>query len=534
LTPRSAETCGNADFQDTARASIIPASFVDLERGTADFANRTDGDRMMNLSAPSELSAVSSSDLACSMNVWNLRFAGISGERWAVAVLLLVTLVVRGGAMWAMRDKLADDPDAYREIAENLLRHGIYGLGKDGPPRPTAYRPPLYPIVLSNLPAADGASISLAKVAVLHVLLGVATVLLTYLTARRLLRGAGVSPAKPSALSLAPFLAALLVAFDPILLNQQSLVMTETLAAFLAVLSLWLLARFDARRDWFSAGLAGGAIGLAALCRPTFLPWLGLVAVGLLAVRGGQCGVRNAECGVKERKGRGWKDVGWRLANGAALVVVAAGVISPWAIRNQREFGKPIVTTTHGGYTLYLGNNGFFFGWLRQDRSGLPYDAEAHGPALAAAIQEMSPAPPGRWELVVDQTCHNEAWINISAQPFAFLAACGYRVRQLWSPLPYKLSADESTSRMLLRYATAAWYCGVYVLAAVGVWRSRWQFLKPPWVWGVLLCLTFTAVHTLYWCNLRMRAPLMPFVAVIAAAAFVGQASRLPSKSDST
>src|SRR4029434_3969618 len=84
---------------------------------------------------------------------------------------------------------------------------------------------------------------------------------------------------------------------------------------------------------------------------------------------------------------------------------------------------------------------------------------------------------------------------------------------------PSKLTADESTGRRLLRYATAAWYCGVYGLAAVGIWRLRWKLVRAPWVWGVLLCLTFTAVHTLYLCNLRMRAPLMRFVALVAGAA---------------
>src|SRR5439155_18166700 len=91
----------------------------------------------------------------------------------------------------------------------------------------------------------------------------------------------------PPGLSLAPVIAGFIVACDPILLNQQTLIMTETLAAFLAILSLWCLARFDVSRSWFNAALAGGAIGLAVLCRPTFLPWLGLVGVGMLLVRGG-------------------------------------------------------------------------------------------------------------------------------------------------------------------------------------------------------------------------------------------------------
>ena len=36
-------------------------------------------------------------------------------------------------------------------------------------------------------------------------------------------------------------------------------------------------------------------------------------------------------------------------------------------------------------------------------------------------------------------------------------------------------------------------------------------------IWGLLLCFTFTAVHALYWSNMRMRAPLMPFICLMAA-----------------
>ena len=78
----------------------------------------------------------------------------------------------------------------------------------------------------------------------------------------------------------------------------------------------------------------------------------------------------------------------------------------------------------------------------------------------------------------------------------------------------------------MLRYATCAWYCGVYVVAAIGIWRLRWKLLAPPWIWGVLLCVAFTAVHTFYWTNMRMRAPLMPFVAVVASAALAKKTER--------
>ena len=39
-----------------------------------------------------------------------------------------------------------------------------------------------------------------------------------------------------------------------------------------------------------------------------------------------------------------------------------------------------------------------------------------------------------------------------------------------------------------------------------------------PWLWGALLAATFTAVHAVYWTDMRMRAPLVPFVSLVAAA----------------
>jgi hypothetical protein len=256
-------------------------------------------------------------------------------------------------------------------------------------------------------------------------------------------------------------------------------------------------------------------MGLAVLCRPTFLPWLGLVALGMLLVRGriANCKLQNANCKL------GWADVGWRVANCAALVLVAGAVVSPWVVRNQRVFGKPIITTTHGGYTLYLGNNPEFFAYLQHSEHSLPWV-----PSDKLFLFHPYAVPPSRhFELGEDQLLYAAAKETIRQQPVTFLRACLHRIGQLWSPLPNRLTAEESTGRRLMRYAVAVWYCGVYLLAAAGAWRLRGRLLKSPWVWGVLLCVVFTGVHTLYWSNLRMRAPLMPFVACVAAAAMAAR-----------
>jgi Dolichyl-phosphate-mannose-protein mannosyltransferase len=458
-------------------------------------------------------------------------------DRLLLAGLLVFTLLVRSGVLWAMRDNLQQDPDAYREIAENLLRFGEFASGKrdigevTSWPTPTAYRPPLYPVVLSNLPTASGLQVSLLKVAVLHVLLGVATVWLTWLTAAKLLscrvHERSEMHLRPDERTVhcaalmhptAPLLAGFLVACDPLLLNQQTLVMTETLAAFLAILALWCLVKFDENRSWFAAGLAGGVIGLAVLCRPTFLPWLGLVAIGMLIVRG-----RNSEFRIQNSefyKRRWFTGLNWRLANVAGLVIGAAAVLSPWAIRNYRVFGKPIVTTTHGGYTLYLANNPNFYEYLRGESNSEPWvPGETFGWRTVPFPLGIPNWTPEQLELLTDDEYYSMARSAIRKERASFFYSCLYRLRQLWSPLPHKLTADESLSRRLLRYATCGWYCGVYALAAIGIWRLRRKLLAPPWIWGVLLCFAFTAVHTFYFTNLRMRAPLIPFIAIVAGAA---------------
>jgi hypothetical protein len=259
-----------------------------------------------------------------------------------------------------------------------------------------------------------------------------------------------------------------------------------------------------------------------------------LVGVAILFVRGGP------DCKSQISNFR-FESVVWRVANVAGLIVAAGAVMSPWAIRNHRIFGTAILTTTHGGYTLYLGNNEQFYDYLAKGDSELPWQASSLQPLVLSKDtvlteeilnklkklstigkkfeeQKRQRGYTDHPELRNDFIAYEFAELAMHEQPRMAALACAYRVGQLWSPLPHKLTADESTGRQLLRYATCAWYCGVYVLVAVGVWRLRRKLLAPPWIWGVLLCFAFTAVHTFYWTNLRMRAPLMPFVAIIAAA----------------
>ena len=109
----------------------------------------------------------------------------LSSSRYALLSVLFFAALLRGGVLWVMQGNLNEDRDAYREIAENLATYRVFGLGKDGEPRPTAYRPPLYPVMLAKL-AGEGLQVTPLRVALLHWLLGMGTVWLTWLVAEKL------------------------------------------------------------------------------------------------------------------------------------------------------------------------------------------------------------------------------------------------------------------------------------------------------------------------------------------------------------
>lgn len=425
--------------------------------------------------------------------------AGKNGGRWLsvrrdLLILLAVALIVRAVFLLATPHALESDPDAYRYLAENLLERGVFGYGE----HPTAYRPPLYPLMIAPLVALG--EWSRVAIGVLHVLLGVATVALVYRLAERW----GLA-----CLSLIP---AALVAIDPLLLMQSTLIMTETLATFLAVAALLGITTAAQQPTPARAALAGGAAALAALCRPTFLPWMALCALALP-----------------------WFADRWagRAKLFAVFTLAAAVVLSPWVLRNQFWFGRPIAGTTHGGYTLLLANNPWLYEHLRTSQWRAVWTADELDQWWLARASRTTPAE----ELHADRMAYERAKETIRRDPKTFFYASLLRVGALWSPLPHQVDPQEGDAEQLARYAVCAWYGAEFVLALLGIATvlrlstfdsrpsSSW---RSTWIWGILLALVFTGVHSLYWSNIRMRAPLMPVVAVAAAAGIARLAHRFP------
>ena len=312
----------------------------------------------------------------------------------------------------------------------------------------------------------------------------------------------------------AAWVAAIAVAMDPILLRQSQLVMTETLATFLAVVAWWLWlvgwaavdntsSSSDSRTtkrstaQWLAIIGFGLTLGISVLARPTAAPWAAMCAVAAIIV-GCTC----------------WKR---RLIDCAVICLGVLVCLIPWTLRNYEALGKPIWATTHGGYTLLLANNPPLYRHFMREGPSRAWEAEEFQEAWSVRVSlEDEPLN----EVATDQLAYRAAVLTILRTPAIFIISCIYRVGWLWALWPY--DGSFGTTELLI----AAWYAVAFGLAYIG-FRQLWrEFAFRNWLVGLLLVFSLTAIHAIFWSNMRMRAPAMPCVMLLAIAGLTTLQSR--------
>jgi hypothetical protein len=448
-------------------------------------------------------------------------------DRGGLAAILLVAIALRGLLIWLRADELTADRDAYLGLARSVAE--ARGFCVPGSTVATAFRPPLYPLMLGSLMVAVPAGVA---VALINGLLGVAAVWATWRASQCL------------GLGRAGLLGALLVGVDPLLLQYTAQPMTETTCAGLVALMLLAMVSdhwHAARRE----GTVGALFGLLVLCRPTFLPFAGLMVVVWILERwrdsfvglrtaelktenaatnastssNPQSEIRNlqshdADIGKADNKSirlghrRG---LPWRVAAGTLLVV------APWVIRNQLVFGRPLLTTTHGGYTLLLANNPVFYEEIVDQPWGTVWGGESLARWQAEQDERLEhDLGPRASEIERDARLSAMAREFIASEPRRFVRAVWHRVRSLWSLVPNGDAAGGATRWLI--YAVG-WYYSLLLLAfAVGMVVVAMRPHRVRW-WPLYgLVITVQMVHLVYWTNARMRAPLMPVIALFAVA----------------
>lgn len=404
--------------------------------------------------------------------------------RAAAAVLVLTTLAFLIGydSILAGSPAFTHERTAYQEIAETLVRDGVYGYA---PAAPTAFRPPLYPLFLALHMQLLGEHWVLGVKLTQGLLLVVTGLLLVRVLAhltgngRVMLIGAG-----------------LYAGFLP--LHAQMLGKNELpvfLVLLLGIVNVLLV------RAHTSLGVTALGIlaGLAHLTRPSGALFA-MAAVGAL--------------GYASRSER----LGQRLRRVALFAVVFCATLLPWQIRNHREFGVwTWASSSTSGMNLLKGNNASYtqtFPWITPDRLD-PYLAEDHELFPGDTLHKVEFTDAARWQQI--------ALSEMLAAPGRTLGWVALKGAAFISPISIPLGsariARDDTGVVLREFQPAnllsqAIYALYTCLAYLGIatairnWTQHSAPQRAMYVFLATFAALLVAAHAVSYPLTRYRLPL--------------------------
>lgn len=381
---------------------------------------------------------------------------------------------------------------SYIDLARNLVDLGLYS--RDGT-NPTAYRLPLYPLLLAASMLTGGEGWTTVAILVQAGIAALCLALVLVIVARLSASRAVAAVAGALVLLDAPMLA-------------EFVHPRETGLFCLLVLSYFLVLTAG-RSGPITAAALGIASGLAMLTRPSGVLLLPLSAVVLLLLR-------------REPPTKRIRDL---LLYG----VVVAAVLSPWQVYLHRTFGVvSLAGSSSGGRNLFKGNHPVMGNIVPA------LDVDHANPAINAMLATngigLSDAQGAEWA--------REAWLReraidaIRADPAGFLWRSAGKAMLFLAPLrvPLGEGSVKMTPAGVLAVAAfegtgprAALYIlvgltivpfglgGLLLAAAAGGPARAWA------VAALLFVLANTALYAVTFPETRLRFPLDPLLAIGAA-----------------
>lgn len=375
-----------------------------------------------------------------------------------------------------------NDSYGYDSIAQSLVSGEGYLMNG----QPSAFRTPGYPLFLASMYAIFGRDFFV--VSIVQCFLGAASCLLVYGIAKSVFdKRTGI-------------FAAAIFAFTPnSIIWTSGYISTETLFTFLSVFSLYLLIlllREGERRAPLTlqtsliAGATGVLLALSSLTRPVFI-YFSVLAIIYLTVF-----------------------VNWRrvlLVSGMFLLLMTV-----WTVHNYSVFGKPIYSTTGGGWVLYeyhnpatqASNGGLNPGWAPNTMelsSQVPLFPEA---------EQLS-------EIEKDEFYMRKVKEFVLANPGKEIELSVNRFWNIWRP-----SAENAK----LRTSIILWLTYVPTML-FAIPAFFWFGLKNKRIGLLTLFLIYHFFFYLFLvAEMRFRFPLEPILMVFAAAGFWSITSYLSNR----
>ncbi|MEX2317847.1 MAG: glycosyltransferase family 39 protein [Pirellulales bacterium] len=406
--------------------------------------------------------------------------------------ILLVGAAVRIGLWYAWADwspLINEDAHDYQELAVALATTGKYTDDRNSP---TSLRPPLYPVALAGIYLGFGLENNDA-VRAMQAGLGLLTAVLVY-------RLGVIVYDRRIALWSAGF-----ICFYPSLLGYANLLLSETLFTFWLVAFVWLTCEAIHKQQMAMLAAAGIAIGLAALTRSIMLLFTPILATCvLLSWRGG------------------W---GRRILAAGVPIAMFAAVIAPWAARNTRLQKTMTFIDVMGGRNAMMGNYEFTpleRSWatitdVTGDRAWHNVLVREYGDAYLHATQGQRDKFALRYAIGFAST---HPWLTAERSLVKFF--------NFWQLERELVAASQQGYFGHLSVATklalAAIICGSYAaLLFAAVFGVCCELpIDRRLHWFLVASILFPcAIHTMIFAHSRYHLPIVPLLAIYAAAALV-------------
>lgn len=367
------------------------------------------------------------------------------------------------------------DEKQYLQIAQHIADGDGYLL--DG--QPTAFRPPVWPLLLATF-LFVGMPVSLMPVVSALCMIGAAVIAANI----------GTKLAGPWGK-----LAGVAMLLYPLNIYTAATLYPQALATLLIVGLWWCALRIsEGSRDMWLYGLTGLLVAALALSVPTLVFTGVAVAVWVLFAARGD-----------------------RFVAGGWIVVAAALPVAVWAGRNATAVGSPVPISTSGGVNLLIGNN--------------PSATATTG--VDVDITEANRVASRMGEVEADRYLRGEAVDWITHHPVDALTLYGAKVLNYFAPYNEPVTATGSSMQRLVAYA------GFTVLVALLIVRLVLRKQLPVQSTEWLFLTVFAAnslVMAVFFTRTRFRQPLDSVLLIeaglaVAAVIAVLSARRWPAKS---
>lgn len=350
-------------------------------------------------------------------------------------------------------------PDSYDWMATAWSIASGHGFGG-------SWRPPGYAFYLAGVFFIFGKSVMAAKF--FNVLLGTATVLLVYLTAKTLF---GTRTAR---------ITAVLLSFYPYLIAYTGDLLSETFLTFMLAASMCLITRAAEKPAWRNLAAAGVVMGLTALTKSVVLPFFLLACAWLW-----------------------WRTGSFRAGFLTGVFTLLA--ILPWTTRNYLHYDKTyVMPVSTPWFSLYASSCDEAL--LNETTGDI-----LKGPGIKPVDQFLPPDFEYAASLPLlerDKYCREKALGWIRDNPGRFARLTRLRLVHFWRLYPMIAYRREKIAAM----CTA----GLYLpLAAAGFLLSLSNFRKTSLL--LALFISYTAVHLFFAVTLRYRVPMDPYLIILAA-----------------